>query len=154
MNKSKVSATIERYASGQGNDETIRKLARKNDDDDSNGTSASHICPSPIHELNPSLARKLLALPRSCKDDQITITVVGGNDENGKPEVISDGAAVLIAELLIHFVSCGARLAAVEAECDHEANISVGNNDNDEGIITVRSEHVRRVAAELLMDFA
>jgi len=96
----------------------------------------------PLHELDPSLALKLLSLRRDDDDP---------SEPDGDTE-FSDGASILASKLLQHFVSCGARLAAVEAECDHET--SQDNDDGNVSAIKVRKEHVLRVAAELLMDFA
>eukprot|EP00588_Corethron_pennatum_P014129 CAMPEP_0194267264 /NCGR_PEP_ID=MMETSP0169-20130528/1842_1 /TAXON_ID=218684 /ORGANISM="Corethron pennatum, Strain L29A3" /LENGTH=119 /DNA_ID=CAMNT_0039008083 /DNA_START=84 /DNA_END=443 /DNA_ORIENTATION=+ len=94
----------------------------------------------PLHELDPSLARKLLSLRR---DD---------DDPSEKDTEFSDGASILASKLLQHFVTCGARLAAIEAECDHET--SQDDDDGNVNPVKVSKEHILRVAAELLMDFA
>mmetsp|Transcript_6808 Transcript_6808/g.14167 ORF Transcript_6808/g.14167 Transcript_6808/m.14167 type:complete len:141 (+) Transcript_6808:126-548(+) len=58
----------------------------------------------PLHELDPSLALKLLSLRRDDDDP---------SEPDGDTE-FSDGASILASKLLQHFVSCRARLAAIE----------------------------------------
>jgi hypothetical protein len=101
--------------------------------------------------VEPSLAKKLLLL-------------------NNPKQKIANEAAQMAAELLRLFIIEARQRAAIEAECesegaamdrsssDDEADALGGDADSQGGgannVVSIRADHITKVAAELLMDFS
>ena len=67
-----------------------------------------------------------------------------------KPLRITKKALVAANELLRHFAEEAQHRAGIEAECDHEAN----RGETADDIIPIRADHITKIAAELIFDFA
>lgn len=66
---------------------------------------------------------------------------------------VSSEALVAIGELLRLFVSEAKDRASVEAECDHEVNVDTTAEPVNSSI-PIRPDHVTKIAADLIFDFA
>ena len=100
--------------------------------------------------VEPSLAKKLLL-------------------HNNPKQKISNEAAQLAAELLRVFIVEARQRAAIEAECENEGAamdrdssddeaVALGRDTDSQGgankVVSIRADHITKVAAELLMDFS
>lgn len=62
---------------------------------------------------------------------------------------VSPEALVAIGEVLRLFVSEAKERASIEAECDHEIS-----DEANESTVPIRPDHVTKIAADLIFDFA
>jgi len=73
---------------------------------------------------------------------------------NSEKKIAKD-ATVAAGELLRLFVLEARSRASIEAECEDEGNMTSNCNDEDnDGRVLIRDDHITKIAAELLMDFS
>ena len=77
------------------------------------------------------------------------------------PKRITNEAVTAASELLRLFVHEAKRRAGIEAECEKEGGaeqrsdgIEANDKDGGDDRVLIRADHITKVAAELLMDFA
>ena len=74
----------------------------------------------------------------------------GGKEQ---PKRVSNEAVLAAGELLRIFVQEARHRAGIEAECEQEAETTEKGN-GESGKVSIRADHITKVAAELLMDFS
>jgi hypothetical protein len=74
----------------------------------------------------------------------------GGKEQ---PKRVSNEAVLAAGELLRIFVQEARHRAGIEAECEEEAGTTEKGNGVS-GKVSIRADHITKVAAELLMDFS
>lgn len=93
--------------------------------------------------FSPALVRKLVHAHLMLDDDAAT---AGHPAPTAALPALTPEAAAAVNELLTLFVKEALGRASLEAEIEQEASGG--------GVATLRSSHVTKVAAELLMDFS
>jgi len=94
--------------------------------------------------VEPSLAKKLIL-------------------HNNPTRKVSSEAVKMAAELLRLFIVEARLRAAIEAECENEGTVLENSSPCDDNglsgdslghVVSIRADHISKVAAELLMDFS
>ena len=94
--------------------------------------------PTSSEPFHPGLTKKLLA----------------ARARGDAPKRITNEAALLTGELLRIFVKEARHRAAIEAECEKEGTTAVLPCPSQSRKITIRPDHISKVAAEMMMDFS
>ena len=111
------------------------KVDDEEDDDDSSRPT-----------ISPELARALIQFGLTTGEE--------------KRQFKNADAAKAVGELLRLFVLEARSRAAIEAECDQEADMADEEEDDDDDsdkknqTVPIRADHFTKIAAELLMDFS
>jgi hypothetical protein len=83
----------------------------------------------------------------------ITRKLILSHGDKEQPKRISNEAVLAAGELLRVFVQEARHRAGIEAECEQEAE-TTENVNAESGKVSIRADHITKVAAELLMDFS
>jgi hypothetical protein len=69
---------------------------------------------------------------------------------------IPNDTAEAVSEVLRMFVIEARARASIEAECDLEGAMDEENDDNNatSAMVSIRADHITKIAAEMLMDFS
>jgi len=107
---------------------------------------------APFH---PALTRKLLQSPSSA-----VVSAADGQQQSTSNKRITNEAIVAASEVLQIFVQEARHRAGIEAECEQEGRMVLGNedDDDDEKASTkkpqVSASHIAKIAADMLLEFS
>mmetsp|Transcript_41927 Transcript_41927/g.121181 ORF Transcript_41927/g.121181 Transcript_41927/m.121181 type:complete len:108 (+) Transcript_41927:126-449(+) len=74
---------------------------------------------------------------------------------SGCEKRVANDTAAAISEVIRMFVIEARARASIEAECDLEGGVDDENENNAaSNMVSIRADHITKVAAEMLMDFS
>eukprot|EP00934_Nitzschia_sp_Nitz4_P001306 Nitzschia sp. Nitz4//scaffold62_size106224//103856//104234//NITZ4_004375-RA/size106224-snap-gene-0.120-mRNA-1//1//CDS//3329555913//1306//frame0 len=73
---------------------------------------------------------------------------------HGCDKRVTNNAAEGIGEVLRMFIVEARARASIEAECDLEGGLNDDDQADSTNVVSIRADHITKVAAELLMDFS